>query len=867
MGALAVLSPRGHNRGIGQSLIAQQLKGGLDTPKEQRALPQGVDPSQAGGGRGTVAPNEADRQAVQSQQTTQRMRTLADAQPQGTSAALANIKANTQDRNQRLGVVPDATFTADPLSQPSQNTASQPASEPAMVQPEFVAKLRESLGAMPPEKRMAALQGLTQRSDVTGRAARQLMGDVAGEQSAQAAATDQVYGPGGGQATRQAIRQAPPSAGQGGAVAIPDVTPNVADIADMASPAEIAGRRGEDAALGNAAAGSIEASHAQRRQAEANRQSGFGKLSPSQLGKDFLGGIEDVKGLAKSARAYLQSASWRDTKGILADMDAIDAGKNPSATDGMASNVKLAVRAYEEASPERRQAMREGAQSGLQQNQDFIKEAAKAVQDYSAKKQELSGSIPNFTDVSTAKEFAEWALRNGVATTPTMAASMLSSLAGPAGLAASSLGMAVGDMTQARLQYASEVTDPKRFGSADRQAEAAQAQDGAIAQHLADNVGRTGALAAPYAALDFLGPAGTLATGGAKGVAAQGMKAIGKKGVGEVAGEFVNESGQEVVNVAGDIMAGERSSQLTGADASRVLNAGAVGAVMGAGGHTANVIGDKATQGMKDRRAAEDGDVAKAIEIAAREKGFLRPAQQRAEVMNRLDDVAATHGIKPSIVQKIKDAAESKPLASLGGWLKNVVSNLAESGAVAPLDAQTLSMLDEPVPPAPMPGQAPAKPAAAPSAPPLPLHQRAPAQPTTQEQQLADSVARDLGVPPDVPTNPPTDAPATTEDYSGLDTAPQTPPPAGQPIDGEPINRNWSTFAPRSGTLKVPNQVKPASASTDGLTDQARAWDQAQGRDRIDAWFEGAMVDGQSRAGFADALANGGSESSHPWHG
>lgn len=315
------------------------------------------------------------------------------------------------------------------------------------------------------------------------------------------------------------------------------------------------------------------------------------ELTFGQSIDDFLGGVEQVKALGAGAAAYGASLNIKPNVDALADMDAIDAGGQPQAraggVDAPARPTDMA-RMYAAADPATRQKLREHAAQSLMGSQEFIGKASDAVKAYNAEQQRLSGNLPNFTDIETAKDFGRWAVRNSIATSPTMAASMIGALAGPAGLAATSLGMATGDMTSARLKTADEQSDPSRFTNPDRIDEATHAKNIATSDYLSKNAGNTAALSIPYAALDFLGPAGTLATQGIKGLASTGIKGFLTGAAKEIGGEAINEGGQEVVNVASDMLAGERPSSWTGQDTERVINSAAVGGIMGAGGHAVN---------------------------------------------------------------------------------------------------------------------------------------------------------------------------------------------------------------------------------------------------------------------------------------
>lgn len=86
-------------------------------------------------------------------------------------------------------------------------------------------------------------------------------------------------------------------------------------------------------------------------------------------------------------------------------------------------------------------------------------------------------------------------------------------------------------------------------------------------------------------------------------------------------------------------------------------------------------------------------------ERAAKDAGFLRPTEQRKETFNRLDDYAAEHGLSPKAVEAAKQAAATKPLAEVPGFLKRFVQSLAGKGMFkGPVDDAALSILDTPAP-------------------------------------------------------------------------------------------------------------------------------------------------------------------------
>lgn len=530
------------------------------------------------------------------------------------------------------------------------------------------------------------------------------------------------------------------------------------------------------------------------------------EFSLGQVGKDFRGGIEQVKALATGAGAFGGAVDWKAATEALADLDEIEAGRPPRApmvpspTGGAPrpGEPTALAKAMQAADSEGRKSIRDSLTQALQRDEQFIARSVEAIKAYGEEQRKLSGKLPDFTDVRDAKGFAEWAVRNGAATAPTMAASMLAAAAGiinpaagMASLGAVSGGMALGDMTAARAGHAAKVFEPDRFTNPDRIAEAEARQDSDTARHLADNVGATAALAVPYAALDFLGPAGTLARTGAKGLAKGGAAAIATQGAKEMGKEAINEGGQEVVNIAADMLAGERQAEVTSDDLKRVANAAAVGGLMGGGGHAANVAGDVARGAMdKSRRtkAAEAGDVEEALMLAieaspygaAKARGFVAdpplltdpPTKQRSKTEAVFREVAASYGMSPKAVDAALKEGEGKPLDVLGGFYARAVQALQGRGLVGkPVDPEVLEALASgPVDPGPAPAAA---------------EDIEPEQPPTEAAQAVENIGRILGA-------------ADGE---------------RAPIAGEPINRNWTAFAPESGTLAIPREQMPQVAA------------------------------------------------------
>lgn len=146
-----------------------------------------------------------------------------------------------------------------------------------------------------------------------------------------------------------------------------------------------------------------------------------------------------------------------------------------------------------------------------------------AIDEYKAELQETQGRTPNFSDISDAKEFADWFSFNTGQAIPFLAISAISGLiAGGSGLVASGYAMGVGDIQ-------SELIQQGEFDSA--------------------GVALAGGV--PYAGLELLGPIARQFRGVSgevlERVAEGWAKRAGKEVGASVVEEFINEAGQEIV--------------------------------------------------------------------------------------------------------------------------------------------------------------------------------------------------------------------------------------------------------------------------------------------------------------------------------
>lgn len=146
----------------------------------------------------------------------------------------------------------------------------------------------------------------------------------------------------------------------------------------------------------------------------------------------------------------------------------------------------------------------------------------------------------------------------------------------------------------------------------------------------------------------------------------------------------------------------------------------------------------------------------------------LPPTQIRTESIRRFDEMAAQFGMNPKSVAAAKQAAADMPAGEVPGFLGRMAEALQKRGLVAkPIDEQGLAGLSEALDGKP----------------------EAPAAPTLPDEAI--------------------NAPGLVDEQNdtGLDeTLPRK-------IAGEPINREWTSFAPESGTLGIPRAQMPQIAA------------------------------------------------------
>lgn len=160
----------------------------------------------------------------------------------------------------------------------------------------------------------------------------------------------------------------------------------------------------------------------------------------------------------------------------------------------------------------------------------------------------------------------------------------------------------------------------------------------------------------------------------------------------------------------------------------------------------------------------------------------MPPSQARTDSINRFGEMAAAFGLPEKAVARAREAASGMPAGDVPAFLGKLAEAYSKRGLFAkPLDPQALTELQQAVDgPPEAPPEAPA---------------------ADQAVSNIEATLKAAGALPDEAITPP-----------GL-AEEQAQPAPDAPVAGEPINREWTRFAPESGTLNIPREQMPQIAA------------------------------------------------------
>ena len=263
---------------------------------------------------------------------------------------------------------------------------------------------------------------------------------------------------------------------------------------------------------------------------------------------------------------------------------------------------------YANASPEKRQEIRDKAKAEIESSKKSFNDSMKLVDQYQEENKKNKGKVEDFTDVKSISDFSDWLAFNVGSGAAQMAPILAAAYVTKApGVLTVGTGMELGSSTQTRINHimkeAAKETDPQKRADA-------------IIKYVSDSGDVTLTSALVSGSLDtILGPDAKLIKAPlAEALKAQTKKEIAKQVPKELAkatgGEGLTGGLQETVQINAERQLGEQTGDIITKDnVKRVVNAATAEA---AGGFTGGV----ATEGSKLAKAAyADTDYAKNREI------------------------------------------------------------------------------------------------------------------------------------------------------------------------------------------------------------------------------------------------------------
>lgn len=497
--------------------------------------------------------------------------------------------------------------------------APAPRGAPAMVRPEFVAKLRDEFGKIEPERRMSTLVGMSKADDVFGRAARQLLTQVEDERRRGDQAAMMFFGPEGGQATREVLR-APRTAqlslgdGASAAVPIPDVTPGFGDIMDGTGARQIAERRIEDQQVGKIASAGMRDWRRSEAQRQADKDRAFAAENPNL--------------------AAVQSGGARALSGGLNSLPALADLFNKVITDPLLGLVG--------ADPMPRAPVVKGTQALDERARNLMPEVA----------------TQSLADAWSNEQFAPWLVANLGAQAPQLIQSMMGILSpGTRAIVLGSMG------AQATGGSYAEGEDPRiavTRGAIEILSEMLPFQ---AADKIKDMILR----------LPSSARAGVVAEAG-KRIAAAGAAVSAMTVVGAIE-EVVAELGNNILDIG---VLGQDKSLAEGLPEAAVIG-GAMGKVMSLPNAATALAGDRGPEAQVARIIDQNADLWSRY-FAPKAAAPMPPTQAREASVKRFDELAAAFGLNPKAAAKVREQAGTMAASEAPGFLARVTRSLNQRG-------------------------------------------------------------------------------------------------------------------------------------------------------------------------------------------
>ena len=390
-----------------------------------------------------------------------------------------------------------------------------------------------------------------------------------------------------------------------------------------------------------------------------------------EMGKGFRSGISSIKSAWEGTKQFFNAGQVEGSAKAIQLYDKIDSGevKNPNdirkaalAIGGKDSEWASDIlpgygSAYANASPEKRQEIRNKAKTEIETSKKSFNESINLVNQYQEENKKNKGRVENLTDAESIADFADWLKFNvgsaAAQMAPVLAAAYVTK--GPGAITVGT-GMELGGSTQTRINHimkqTAKETDPQKRADA-------------IVKYVADSGDVTLVSALVSGSLDaVLGPeraliktplAAILQQQTKKEVAKQVPKAILKN----TAEEGLTGGLQETVQIAAERKLGEQTGDiLTKQNIKRVVDSAAGEAAGGLSASSAIQSGKLAKAVYDDTDYAKNRQIGQALQqdIDSRDfnrAGIERRANQALDTGLTPEDVAGRQvgAPEPRVVQ------------------------------------------------------------------------------------------------------------------------------------------------------------------------------------------------------------------------
>jgi hypothetical protein len=361
-----------------------------------------------------------------------------------------------------------------------------------------------------------------------------------------------------------------------------------------------------------------------------------------ESGKGFLSSISGMKTSWEGVKQFFNAGQIEGSAKAIQLYDKIDSGEIKNPDDIRKASVAIGGKdsewassilpgygsVYANASPERRQEIRDKARSEIETSKKSFNDSMKLVEQYQEENKKNKGKVENFTDAKSVQDYADWLAFNVGSGAAQLAPIMVAAyLTKTPGVLTVGTGMELGSSTQTRINHimkeASKETDPQK-------------RTDAIIKYVSDSGDVTLTSALVSGSLDtILGPDAKLIKGSlSEALKTQTKKEIAKQIPKELAkataGEGLTGGLQEIVQINAERQLGEQTGDIITKDnIKRVVNSATAEAAGGLTGGAAIQSGQLAKAAYADTDYAKNREIGQALQQDIDSRNFTRSGIER----------------------------------------------------------------------------------------------------------------------------------------------------------------------------------------------------------------------------------------------